>query len=198
MNARPRCQASAGLILAKAPAQDYALMHTLPNMLIAAPGDAMVTRACIRYLVENTGPSYLRLGKAGEPNFHATTPDVATGRLLKVRAGNAKRALLSTGSGLQIAMDWTENTKSEEHPLYSMPLWSMSDKVAQVAALQENDEIVTVEDNLQDVGFGSWMLEARALAIGVDCNVRPIVLSDEVCGTIGSQASLNRVGGILP
>ena len=33
--------------------QDYALMRTLPNMLIAAPGDPMEVRACMRYLVAN-------------------------------------------------------------------------------------------------------------------------------------------------
>jgi len=177
--------------------QDYALMRTLPNMLIAAPGDPMETRACMRYLVENPGPSYLRLGKVGEPNFHAAPPDVEPGRWVKVRAGKVKRALLSTGAGLQIAMDWAANSKFAEHAVYSMPLWSMMDKFAQFTALQEYDEILTIEDHLQDGGFGSWMLEARALLTGIDCNVRPIALSYEVCGTVGSQATLNRVGGIL-
>ncbi len=178
--------------------QDYSLMRTLPNMLIAAPADPMETRACMRYLVENPGPSYLRLGKAGEPNFHAVPPDVAPGRWLKVRSGNAKRALLSTGAGLQIAMDWAANPQLAGYAVYSMPLWSMADKVAQVAALVKHDEILIVEDHLQDGGFGSWMLEARSLAIDADCKVHPIALSPDVCGTVGSQATLNRVGGILP
>lgn len=170
----------------------------MPNELIASQGESMETHACIRYLVENFVPSYLRLGKAGESEFHATPPDVAPGRWLKVRAGSATRSLLSTGAGLQIAIDWAANPECAEHAIYSMPLWSMADKVAQGAALQEHDEIVTVEDHLQDGGFGSWMLEARALASGVDCNVRSIALGHEVCGTVGSQATLNRVGGILP
>ena len=37
--------------------QDYALMRTLPNMLIAAPGDPMEVRSCMRYLAEHPGPS---------------------------------------------------------------------------------------------------------------------------------------------
>ena len=49
--------------------QDYALMRTMPNMVIAAPGDPHETSACLRYLIENPGPSYLRLGKAGEPSL---------------------------------------------------------------------------------------------------------------------------------
>jgi transketolase len=178
--------------------QDYALMRTLPDMLIAAPGDPMEVRACMRYLVEHPGPSYLRLGKAGEPNFHAGVPDVAPGRWLKVRPGTGKRALLSTGAGLQIAMDWAAQPEFADRAVYSMPLWSMADKAAQAAALEAHDEVVTVEDHLQDGGFGSWLLEANAMAVGVNCRIRPVALSPEVCGTVGSQATLNRVGGILP
>lgn len=178
--------------------QDYALMRTLPNMLIAAPGDPMETRACMRYLVENPGPSYLRLGKAGEPNFHATPPEVAPGRWLKLRdGGEGKRTLLSTGAGLQLAMDWANRSEYAAHDVCSLPLWSMADKRAQADALRAYDEIVTVEDHLQDGGFGSWLLESRALAATTG-EVRPIALSPDVCGTVGSQATLNRVGGLVP
>jgi transketolase len=176
--------------------QDYSLMRTLPNMLIAAPGDPMETRACMRYLVENPGPSYLRLGKAGEPNFHAAPPDVAPGRWLKVRSGNSKRALLSTGAGLQIAMDWVASQKSAEHAVYSMPLWSMSDKLVQVTTLQEYDEVITVEDHLQDGGFGSWMLEARNLLKNSKVDLATIALNSNVCGMVGAQKILHELGGL--
>ncbi len=173
--------------------QDYALMRTLPNMLIAAPGDPMEVRACMRYLVANPGPSYLRLGKAGEPNFHAGPPDVAPGRWLRVRNGDELRVLLSTGAGMQIAM---ERATHADRAVYSMPLWSMAEKRAQCELLRSRAEVLTVEDHLQDGGFGSWLLEARVADTALDCIVRPIALSVEVCGTVGSQATLNRLGGI--
>jgi transketolase len=173
--------------------QDYALMRTLPHMLIAAPGDPMEVRACMRYLVENPGPSYLRLGKAGEPNFHPAPPDVAPGRWLRVRDGDEHRVLLSTGAGMQIAM---ERSAHAHHAVYSMPLWSMANKPAQAEALRTRVEVLTIEDHLQDGGFGSWLLEARAADPALDCIVRPIALSPEVCGTVGSQATLNRLGGL--
>lgn len=181
--------------------QDYALMRTLPNILIAAPGDPMEVRACMRYLVENPSPSYLRLGKAGEPNFHAVPPDVAPGSWLPVRAGEGegegKHALLSTGAGLQIAMEWSKEPRYHNFDVYTMPLWSMADKLAQAERLAAYTEIITVEDHLQDGGFGSWLLEARALT-GTSSVVRPVALSPAVCGTVGSQAMLNKLGGILP
>lgn len=174
--------------------QDYALMRTLPKMLIAAPGDPMEVRACMRYLVANPGPSYLRLGKAGEPNFHAGPPDVAPGRWLRVRNGDERRVLLSTGAGMQIAM---ERETYADLSVYSMPLWSMSEKLAQCELLRDRVEVLTIEDHLQDGGFGSWLLEARAADPMLNCIVRPIALSPEVCGTVGSQSTLNRLGGLI-
>jgi transketolase len=177
--------------------QDYALIRTLPNMLIAAPGDPMEVRACVRYLVANPGPSYLRLGKAGEPCFNETLPDLVPGKWLKVRIGHGDRAILSTGAGLQIAMDWVTKEEYVDCAVYSIPLWSMADKTLQASYLRQYVEVLTIEDHLADGGFGSWLLEAKAMDVGVDCLVRPIALSPEVCGTVGSQATLNKLGGIV-
>lgn len=176
--------------------QDYALMRALPNMLIAAPGDPMEVRSCLRYLVEHPGPSYLRLGKAGEPNFHATPPAIAPGIWLRVREGGGRSAVLSTGAGLQIAMDWKAKPKYADREVYSMPLWSMATKSLQLEMLRRFDEVMTLEDHLQDGGFGSWMLEAKALDPELNCKVRMVALTPEVCGTVGSQATLSRLGGI--
>jgi transketolase len=176
--------------------QDYALMRTLPNMMIAAPGDPMEVRACLRYLVEKPGPSYLRLGKAGEPSYHPAPPAVEPGKWLLIRSGSCKRAILSTGATMEIAVDWTSKDEYTECAVYSMPLWSMADKVAQAKQLIAHDEIITMEDHLQDGGFGSWLLEAKAQDQSINCLVRPVALSAVVCGTVGSQATLNRLGGI--
>lgn len=177
--------------------QDYALIRTLPNMLIAAPGDPMEVRACMRYLIEHPGPSYLRLGKAGEPCFYETPPSVAPGQWLNLRSRQGGRAILSTGAVLQIAMDWVAKGQYTNYSVYSMPLWSMEDKSAQASYLRKYAEVLTIEDHLTDGGFGSWLLEAKAMDAGVNCQVIPVALSPDVCGTVGSQATLNRLGGLL-
>jgi transketolase len=178
--------------------QDYALMRTMPNMRIAAPGDTMEVRACMRYLVENPGPSYLRLGKAGEPNIHTAPPDLVPGRWQKIRDGVGKRAILSTGAVLQIVMDWVTQNEHGERAVYSMPLWSMADKAIQLENMRGLDEVVTIEDHLQDGGFSSWLLEAKALDQTIKCIVRPVALRPEICGTVGTQATLNQLGGLIP
>lgn len=174
--------------------QDYALMRALPNMLIAAPGDPMEVRSCVRYLVANPGPSYLRLGKAGEPNFHSAPPNVAPGIWLKVRAANEKHVLLSTGTGLQIAMDLTTTPEYADRSVYSMPLWTMAAKADQVDQLRDYKDVVTVEDHLQDGGFGSWLLEAVANEGTLFQKIRTHALASIVCRTVGSQKTLNHLG----
>lgn len=174
--------------------QDYALMRSFPNMIIAAPGDPMEVRACLRYLVANPGPSYLRLGKAGEPCFHTQVPELSPGQWLPVRAGVGRRAVLSTGAGLGIAMAWSGEIA--QNSVYSMPLWSMAAKARQAEQLSAHETVVTVEDHLLDGGFGSWLLEARAMDPALSTQIRPIALSAEICGTVGSQATLNTLGGL--
>lgn len=177
--------------------QDYALMRTFPNMLIAAPGDAMEVRACMRYLIANPGPSYLRLGKAGEPNFHSAPPEVAPGRWLKVREANEKQVFLSTGTGLQIAMDWTKTDEYASRSVYSMPLWSMASKATQADQLRAYKDVVTVEDHLYDGGFGSWLLESVANHDGLVRKTKIKALKSEVCGMVASQAELHKAGGMF-
>ena len=182
--------------------QDYALMRSMPNMLLAAPGDPMEVRACMRYLIQHPQPSYLRLVKAGELCFHAEVPEIAPGRWLPV-AGSVtptKRdaTLLTTGGALAIAMRWRETAQYADHQIASLPLWSQSAKSAQAEQVAAMKRVVTVEDHLLDAGFGAWLLESVANQGGLSERIRIRGLDSCVCGTVGSQATLNAVGGLDP
>jgi transketolase len=179
--------------------QDYALLRPMPNMLIGAPGDPLEVRACLRYLAAHPGPSYLRLGKAGEPSFHAVVPDVAPGRWLTVAAASEGTAgdstVLTTGATLALAMELRAQGKLQGRAVHSLPLWGMRCKAGQVDQARRFREVLTLEDHLLDAGFGSWLMEA--LAQGA-CTTRvvPRALSPDVCGTVGSQTTLNTLGGL--
>ena len=170
--------------------QDYALMRAMPNMTIAAPGDPSETRACLRWLVDNPGPSYLRLGKAGEPRFHDSIPEIAPGRWVKVRDGSDNSVLLSTGAALGAAIG-----RADGRAVWSLPLWSMAAKAEQPAQIARHTRITTLEDHLADGGFGSWLTESVAGTPAAAC-IQPIALSSEICDLVASQSTLNRIGGI--
>lgn len=110
--------------------QDYALMRCMPNMLIAAPGDPMEVRACMRYLVNNPLPSYFRLGKAGEPCFHKDVPSVEPG-------------------------EWRNNQQYRGAGVFSLPLWGALWKKLKIKQLKKHNLALTLEDHLVDGGFGT-------------------------------------------
>lgn len=179
--------------------QDYALIRTMPNMLIAAPGDPMEVRACLRYLVSNPGPSYLRLGKAGEPCYHASPPDIAPGRWLKVVEGESdnRHCLLTTGATLDLAMQWSQSGEYTGTTVCSLPLWGMGAKPSQPDQVVKYEKVVTVEDHLQDAGFGSWLMEAACCKSGLVGKIHNRALDSRVCGMVGSQKTLNAAGGLV-
>ena len=177
--------------------QDYALMRSLPNMLIAAPGDPMETRACVEYLTDLPQPSYLRLGKAGEPNFNLSPPELEAGQWNLIAAGDSRsKAILSTGAALQQAIVLKKKPDFADYSIFSMPLWSMASKKQQGNFLRKFKTIVTVEDHLHDGGFGSWLLESASVLAIDSRKIKVMALDPKVCGTVGSQSMLNEFGGL--
>ncbi len=79
--------------------EDIAWMRTIPNMTVLCPGDCLEARAAIRAALSHDGPVYLRLGKKGEPDVHASVPDLRIGQALEIRQGDDV-ALLAVGTVL--------------------------------------------------------------------------------------------------
>lgn len=173
--------------------QDYALIRSMPGMLIASPGDPLEVRACMRYLISNPQPSYLRLGKSGEPLLHAAIPKVQPGQWIAVRRGTSnKRAYLTTGG----VLEWVAKEAPIESSVYSMPLWGMSCKEKQAELVSRFESVVTVEDHLSDGGLGSWMLEALSGRSELITRIRIKALNPSVSGMVGRQSTLNIEGGL--
>lgn len=176
--------------------QDYALIRCMPNMLIAAPGDPMEVRACLRYIISNPQPSYLRLGKAGEPCFHTQVPKIIPGEWLKIADGN-KNSLLCTGATLELGMNlrsYSQNYLGSS--VYSMPLWGMKYKSLQSSQVAKLSSVITLEDHLEDGGFGSWMLESLSNHRELRNKVKNMALNSIVCGSVATQKELNELGGL--
>ena len=139
--------------------QDYSLIRSMPNMLIASPGDPMETRECIKFLNKNPQPSYLRIGKAGEPNFHTSIPDLRPGKWNKTDNISSNKIILTTGTSLQIAKELQQLT-GDAYSVRTLPLWGMSYKNEIPSEISKFEEILILEDHLMDGGFGSWILES--------------------------------------
>ncbi|QWD74556.1 transketolase [Polynucleobacter sp. TSB-Sco08W16] len=180
--------------------QDYALIRAMPNMLIASPGDPLEVRGCLRYLINNPQPSYLRLNKAGEALLHKEVPILSPGKWKLIHAGNddSTRAHLATGYALQIAHRRLKKNSEYSHDyLFSMPLWGMECKKYQVEQVKLFDDVKVYEDHLRDGGFSSWMLESLLDAPNFLKRISSYALDPVVCGAVGSQDVMNKLGGLI-
>lgn len=161
--------------------QDYALIRSMPNMLIAAPCDDLEARACMRYLIENPQPSYLRLGRGGEKQIHKDMPVVAPGKWVLVdKRDDGEYTVVTTGTAASRVYAYAKH--------YTVPLWGMKYK-----SMQRDQSgprhFTSMEDHLEDGGFGSWLKEAG-------CHMTIEALNPSVCGMVGTTEELLKAGGL--
>ena len=172
--------------------QDFAFIRSLPNMLIAAPGDPLELEACLDYLIKYPQPSYLRLNKTGEPNIHTKKPQISPGGLQIIKkSSNSDKLFLTTGAVLEIAVDiWgSDNEIKDGWSIGSLPMWGDKYRNHINNQLKNYSQIVTIEEHLLSGGFGSFLLE-------LGLNNKPVFLESKVCGEVGQQSSLKRSNGI--
>jgi len=76
--------------------EDMAILRTLPEMTVVAPGDSIELRLALRQAFTLDGPVYMRIGKKGEPAIHQKEPDFRIGRSITIQAGTDV-CLIGTG-----------------------------------------------------------------------------------------------------
>jgi transketolase len=81
-----------------------AILRTLPEMTVVAPGDSLELRAALRQALRHDGPVYMRIGKKGEPNMHAGEPDLRLGKSITLMTGTDV-CLVATGVMLFVVVE---------------------------------------------------------------------------------------------
>ncbi len=171
--------------------QDYALMRSFPNILIAAPSNNQEVEGTVDYLLKHPQPSYLRLDKSLELNIEKKISAVSPGKWYyhKINKSN-KTLILSTGSVYNYCKNFLNNNKNCNWA--TLPLWGMKYKNQQVNKLEKYKKIITFENHLQDGGFGSWISESIIRnKKKIKTRIESKYLSEKVIGKVGSEKYLN-------
>jgi len=173
--------------------EDLAIMRSLPEMTVFAPGDPLEADAATRSAAGGMGPVYLRLGRAGEPVVHdqAQIP-WQVGRAILVRDGS-DGTLISTGGMLATAVDVADRLSELGHQVrvLSMPTLKPFDSQAVIRAARETDLVVTLEEHTVLGGLGSAAAEVLAEnQSGV--RFRRIGVPSAFTREVGSQEHLRR------
>jgi len=143
---------------------DVACLRTMPGMTIFCPADAIEVDACLHAALRLDGPSYLRLGKKGEPRVHPApiASDLAHGIWLK-QSGVV--CILSAGTLLPVALEAAAVLESQGIPcaVCSCPVVKPLPASVLEEAFGRFRVVATVEEHGLIGGFGSsvgeWLVD---------------------------------------
>ena len=171
--------------------QDLAVMRSLPEMTILSPADPGEARESVQWLAGHPGPSYLRVGKAGEAELHSVR-GLHLGPLC-IHAGASDCAVVATGSVLKSVLAATAKLAEANQvvSVFSCP-WLQPATPEFFAPLARFQKLAVVEEHVAAGGLASLlreMLPPRVL-------ITSLPVPPDVLGRVGTQDELRRQAGL--
>jgi len=171
--------------------EDFALMSLIPGMAVVAPGDPREVEQLLPQLLEHNGPSYIRIGRFGEPTFESESP-IKLGRGRVVREGRQIAVLTTSGSVVQAVDAWKVLASEGHAPIVCHFHTLVPFDVECFDAVAERvDTIIVVEDHAPQGGLEAAV--ARRLALtGRSRNLIRLGPGDDMVLGNPSQEQLRR------
>ncbi len=164
--------------------EDLAIMRTLPNITVVAPGDPVEAKEVIKESANHQGPIYVRLGRDGDPKVHENKIDFKIGKGIVISKGD-DIAIIATGSMLYPAKILCDKLAIQglNMTLISMHTIKPLDKKL-VQELKNRNAIFTIEEHSIIGGLGSAVAEVL-MESSYNGLFRRIGLPDEYSPCIG-------------
>lgn len=160
--------------------EDFALMRSIPGMVVLCPADDVEARAAVKAAYEHEGPVYLRFGRLAIPVFHDEENfhfEIGKGEVLRE---GSDVALISTGLMTAEALAAADELAAEGVHARVVNLCSIKplDEELVLKAARECGRIVTCEEHSVIGGLGEAVCAVIAEA-GVACRVKRVGVNDE-------------------
>ena len=175
--------------------EDFALMRSIPGMVVICPSDAVEAYAATKAAYEHDGPVYLRFGRLAIPVFHEEenfTFEIGKGEQLT--EGNDV-AIIATGLMVNEALIAAEQLKAEGIAARVINIATIKplDEEIVIKAAKECGKVVTCEEHSIVGGLG----EAVAAVLSEKCptKMRRVGVNDEF-GFSGPAWSLLKEMGL--
>lgn len=143
--------------------EDIAVASAVPNLSIIAPCDPLETKLATQWcaIENNTGPVYLRLGKAGEPTYtkEAEEPFIV-GKLRYICRGKDTCILTYGPAGMRLALELKEKKlKHESVSVVSCHTIKPLDLQGIEQVFKNHRRVVVIEEHVPHGGLGSRVKE---------------------------------------
>tara|TARA_B100001146_G_C16178841_1_gene433672 strand:+ start:813 stop:1718 length:906 start_codon:yes stop_codon:yes gene_type:complete len=167
--------------------EDIAIMRSIPNMTVLCPGDPIETRELVKESYTTYGPTYIRLGKNGEPNIHSEETKIEIGKSITVIDGN-NFALITTSNMLETGKNWIEewNQDGINASLISMPSLKPFDTQKIIDLIEKQIPIMVLEEHNVIGGLGSAVSEVVA-KVGKPVKFKHIGINDKFSHVVGDH-----------
>lgn len=173
--------------------EDIAMMRSLPDVSVFAPGDLVEAEYATKAIYQQQGTCYLRLGRGGEKRIHENLENFEIGKAIEIQKGE-KVAVFSTGAIFDEVNEACENLKGQGiiPTVYTFPTVKPIDKDVILNCAKSHKAIVTVEEHNLSGGFGSAVAEVLAEEDGAKAKLVRVALNDKYSCIVGSQKYLRK------
>ena len=159
--------------------EDFALMRSIPGMVVLCPADDVEARAAVKAAYEHDGPVYLRFGRLAIPVFHdEETFKFEIGKGEQLTEGSDV-AIIATGLMVNEALMAAEQLKAEGIAARVINICTIKplDEEIVLKAAKECGKVVTCEEHSIIGGLG----EAVAAVLSEKCptKMRRVGVNDE-------------------
>ena len=140
--------------------EDFALMRTIPGMVVACPSDDIEAKAMVEAAYEHVGPVYMRFGRLAVPVIN-DNPDYKF-ELGKVFVLREVKGLSILSHGLCVGPSLEVSAKLVDAKVINIHTIKPLDEELVVAAAKETGKVVTVEEHSIIGGLGGAVCECLA------------------------------------
>ena len=174
--------------------EDIAIMRSLCNMTVVAPGDPNQIGKVIEASMDWAGPVYIRIGRGGEPLVYKEDYEYRIGRSITVREGK-DAAIIACGVLLYHAHRAAELLAEEGYDIRVIDMHTVKpvDEEAVVRAARETGAIVTAEDHNLTGGLGSAVAEVIAER-NLDTRFARVAIPNVYCCVGGADEMYHKYG----
>ena len=160
--------------------EDFALMRSIPGMVVMSPADDVEAKAMVRAAYEHKGPVYMRFSRFGAPVIH--DPDsfkFEIGRAEVLREGTDV-ALIANGLLVAEALNAADLLAEQgiSARVIDMATVKPLDEAAVLSAAKDCGKIVTCEEHSVIGGLGEAVCAVVAQN-GLPCKVKRVGVNDE-------------------
>lgn len=177
--------------------EDVSIANAIPNMTIIAPCDPAETEAATRWCVtQERGPVYLRLGKAGEPDFTSEAEPWEFGKARKVREGTDV-CILTYGPIIKKAYEVADGLAKtgRSTSIYSVHTLKPLDRDTIANVLSDYERVIVIEECVPTGGL-SDSVRRIAWEEKASCQLDAFTLKDEFIHCYGTHDELLAAHGL--